>query len=81
MMRSFDAGLLGLLGLGFASYTLSKTLRSGTARLRGGRRITRTRNPAQFWMNVLALCVLLCHWDCSSVALPATAKKAPPKRG
>ena len=59
MMRSFGTGLLGLLVLGFGGYTLSKALRSGAARLRGGRRITRTRNPVQFWVNVAALCVVL----------------------
>jgi len=58
-MRSLAIGLLGLLGLGFGSHSLLKTLRGGTARLRGGRRITRTRHSMLFWANVAALCVLL----------------------
>ena len=59
MKYPLAVGLLGLIGLGFGSYTLSKTLRSGSARLRGGRRITRARQPLLFWANAVALCVLL----------------------
>ena len=51
--------LIGLVGLGLGGYALLKSLRTGTARLRGGRKITRERNPRLFWTNVIALCVLL----------------------
>ena len=59
MMRAFLVGVLGLIGLGFGSYALSKTLRTGMARLRGGRRITRASHPALFWASVVGLCALL----------------------
>jgi len=59
MMYPFAIGLLGLIGFGFGSYTLSRTLSSGAARLRGRRRITRTRHPVLFWANVVALCAVL----------------------
>jgi hypothetical protein len=53
-----------MIALGVASfcggaYGLMKTLTSGTARLRGGRRIRREKNPALYWANVVALGVLL----------------------
>ena len=58
-MKSAALALIGLIGLGLGGYTLIKTVRTGTARLRGGRRITKQRHPRPFWTNVIALSVLL----------------------
>ena len=59
MMRAVVIGVLGLIGLGLGSYALQKALRTGLARLRGGRQITRASHPVLFWANVVALCALL----------------------
>jgi hypothetical protein len=50
---------LGFLGLILACFALARTLHSGAAKLRGGRRISRQRHAALYWANVAALCVLL----------------------
>jgi hypothetical protein len=50
---------LGILGLLMAAHGLTKTLITGTATLRGGRKISRSRFPRLYWSNVAALCVLL----------------------
>jgi len=50
---------VGVASFGAAAFGLVKTLRSGTARLRGGRKVTRTKNPVLYWTNVAALGVLM----------------------
>jgi hypothetical protein len=50
---------VGVASFCAAAYGIVKTLGSGTARLRGGRRVTRAKNPALYWTNVAALGVLM----------------------
>jgi len=50
---------VGVASFGAAAYGLVKTLQSGTARLRGGRKVTRSKNPALYWANVAALAALM----------------------
>jgi hypothetical protein len=52
-------GGMGLLGLLLGGIALVTTFATGTAILRGGRRISRTRNAGLYWTNVAALCLLL----------------------
>ena len=59
MARSLILALLGVAGFALSAYSLQTTLKTGTAHLRGGRRITRTHNPSLFWTNVIGLCVAL----------------------
>lgn len=58
-MHAFAIGMTGLLGLSLASYALARALRTGAARLRGGRQITKGAHPALFWVNIAASCTLL----------------------
>jgi len=50
---------VGLSGLMLGGYALARTVVTGTATLRGGRRISRARNAQLYWCNVAALCALL----------------------
>ena len=62
MNRFYHALMLipaGSAGLWLGARTLVKTLETGKARLRGGRTITRARNPGLFRTNVAALCTLI----------------------
>jgi len=49
----------GILGLPMAAHGPTKTFITGTATLRGGRKISRSRFPLLYWSNVAALCALL----------------------
>ena len=46
---------LGAVGLWLGSVALWRAMRSGQARLRGGRMVTRRRNPGLFYSNLVAL--------------------------
>ena len=62
MNRFYHALILaaaGSAGLWLGVRALAKTLNTGKARLRGGRWITRSRNPGLFRSNVAALCTLI----------------------
>ena len=59
MMREIILLVLGVLGLCASTLELAKTWRTGSARLRGGRRVLRARNPSLYWTNFTALCILL----------------------
>jgi hypothetical protein len=48
---------LGAIGFLFAGVALVRTLVTRTATVRGGRRISRWRNPRLYWTNLAALCV------------------------
>jgi len=48
---------LGVIGVLFAGFSLLRTLVTRTASVRGGRRITRWRNPRLYWTNLAALCM------------------------
>jgi hypothetical protein len=56
-MRSLLLIALGAVGLVFGVSTLVTTIKSGTARLRGGRRVTAIRQPYLFRANLVALWV------------------------
>ena len=58
-MRSLLLITLGLIGSVVAVTTLVRTINSGTARLRGGRRVTATRHPYLFRSNLAALWVAI----------------------
>ncbi|HYM18894.1 MAG TPA: hypothetical protein VEU06_10045 [Micropepsaceae bacterium] len=58
-MRELMLLTLGVLAFCMGAYAIMATLRSGTARLRGGRKVTRAKNPALYWTNVVALGVLM----------------------
>jgi hypothetical protein len=47
---------LGAIGFFFAGFALIRTLVTRTATTRGGRRISRWRNPGLYWTNLAALC-------------------------
>jgi hypothetical protein len=47
--------LLGAAGLALWAFVLWRTLRTGTATLRGGRRISIERQPALYWLYVAAI--------------------------
>jgi hypothetical protein len=53
---------LGAIGLAFAGVGLIRTLVTRNATLRGGRRISKWRNPRLYWTNLAALwlTVLIC---------------------
>jgi predicted Co/Zn/Cd cation transporter (cation efflux family) len=53
------AAALGLLGSVLGSYGIYSTIATRTAILRGGRRISRQRNPSLYWANFTALCLLV----------------------
>ena len=59
MIRDMILLVLGALGICASTFELVKTWRTGSARLRGGRRVLRTRNSGLYWTNFAALCVLL----------------------
>jgi hypothetical protein len=48
--------VLGAIGFYLAGFALLRTLVTRTAKLRGGRRISRWRNPRLYWTNLAALC-------------------------
>jgi hypothetical protein len=50
---------LGVCGFGAGAYAMIAALRSGSARLRGGRKVTRAKTPYIYWTNIVALCVLM----------------------
>jgi hypothetical protein len=47
--------VLGAVGLALGGLTLGRAVASGRARLRGGRVVTRERNPGLFYGNLVAL--------------------------
>jgi hypothetical protein len=51
--------ILGVGGMCLGLYGLIHTFTSRAAVLRGGRRVTRERNPHLYWANVLAICALI----------------------
>ena len=58
-MRSLLLIALGAVGLIFGVSTLVTTIKSGTARLRGGPLVTAARQPYLFRANVVALCAAI----------------------
>lgn len=50
---------LGAVGLVLGVTTLATTIKSGSARLRGGRRVTAARQPYLFRANLIALCAAI----------------------
>jgi hypothetical protein len=59
MVRSLLLIALGVVGAILSVTTLVKTINSGCARLRGGRRMTVTRQPYLFRANFVALWVAI----------------------
>jgi hypothetical protein len=49
----------GVPGIFFGLHSLAQTLKTGKTRLRGGRTITRTRNPWTFRASVAGLCMFI----------------------
>jgi hypothetical protein len=50
---------VGALGLSLGVFALISTLVRGTAKLRGGRTISRTRNPRLYRANIVAILLLI----------------------
>jgi hypothetical protein len=50
---------LGILGICAGLYSLIQTAKAGRARLRGGRQVSLTRNPALYWINFAGLCLMV----------------------
>jgi hypothetical protein len=58
-VRSLLLIAVGVLGSILSGTTLVRTINSGSARLRGGRRVTATRQPYLFRANLVALWVAI----------------------
>ena len=58
-MRNLFLIAIGVIGSILGVATLVRTINSGTARLRGGRRVTATRQPYLFRANLIALWVAI----------------------
>ena len=54
-VRALMLIVLGAIGLALGSMTLWRAVRSGRARLRFGRVVTRRHNPGLFYSNLVAL--------------------------
>jgi hypothetical protein len=58
-VRSLFLIAIGVIGSILGVATLVRTIYSGTARLRGGRRVTATRQPYLFRANLIALWIAI----------------------
>jgi hypothetical protein len=59
MSVGFFAAVFGALGSILGAYGLYGTIRTRTAVLRGGRRVSLLRSPSLYWINFAALCLLV----------------------
>jgi hypothetical protein len=59
MSVGFFAAAVGALGSILGAYGLYGTMRTRTAVLRGGRRVSLLRSPSLYWVNFAALCLLV----------------------